>query len=339
MRKSLDEKLARIAADSACGDFVLADAKDADMAFGLAAPGRDPRADGAAGLRSLATFRNSMREIVEQGLVDIMLMSVSSCDRLAGDERLFENSPVTPAVRANDTTDIWLAGTDAEYTRQPSLPFRTASLDHALGWSLGSSPPRPGADLGLYSVTLNNDHRLDRETLEAYREFRVEAETKGFRHFLEVFTPNALAAPVADVGRFVVDSVVRLLAGVPRSGGPLFLKMPYFGRDLTRAIVEYDPSLVVGVLGGASGTARDAMQLVHNAKLNGARAALFGRKINAAEHQVSFVAALRSVADGNAGPEDAVRAYHGELKRRGVAGVRSLQRDLELTEKVLVAER
>ena len=36
-QKSLDQKLARILADPACRDFILADAKDADMAFGLAA--------------------------------------------------------------------------------------------------------------------------------------------------------------------------------------------------------------------------------------------------------------------------------------------------------------
>jgi len=40
--KSLDVKLARIAANPGCGDFILADAKDADMAFGLAATGLRP---------------------------------------------------------------------------------------------------------------------------------------------------------------------------------------------------------------------------------------------------------------------------------------------------------
>jgi hypothetical protein len=35
-QKSLDLKLARIVADPSCRDFILADAKDADMAFGLA---------------------------------------------------------------------------------------------------------------------------------------------------------------------------------------------------------------------------------------------------------------------------------------------------------------
>ena len=40
MQKSLDRKLAAIHADpSGCREFIIADAKDADMAFGLGAPG------------------------------------------------------------------------------------------------------------------------------------------------------------------------------------------------------------------------------------------------------------------------------------------------------------
>ena len=42
MEKSLDRKLARILADRSCKDFIIADAKDGDMAYGLAAPGRSP---------------------------------------------------------------------------------------------------------------------------------------------------------------------------------------------------------------------------------------------------------------------------------------------------------
>ena len=41
-QKSLDVKLSRILADSSCSDFILADAKDADMAYGIASPGRSP---------------------------------------------------------------------------------------------------------------------------------------------------------------------------------------------------------------------------------------------------------------------------------------------------------
>ena len=78
--KTLDAKLAAIHADPVGAlDFILADAKDADMAFGLAATGVDP-ATGQP--RSLADYRDQMREVVRQGLVDIMLMSASTNDVL-----------------------------------------------------------------------------------------------------------------------------------------------------------------------------------------------------------------------------------------------------------------
>ena len=44
MDKSLDRKLAAIHADPNCREFILADAKDADMAFGIGAPGQSPEA-------------------------------------------------------------------------------------------------------------------------------------------------------------------------------------------------------------------------------------------------------------------------------------------------------
>src|SRR5688572_19791645 len=104
MRKSLDRKLAAIHADpSGCKDFILADAKDADMAFGVGAPGKSPEMHaGEVRMRTLAEYREQIRQITRQGLVDIMLMSASSNYQLSIVERLFENSHVTPAARAND---------------------------------------------------------------------------------------------------------------------------------------------------------------------------------------------------------------------------------------------
>lgn len=132
MEKSLDRKLARILADRSCRDFILADAKDADMAFGIAAPGRSPEHHAQEGrFRSLDEYRRLIRENVRQGLVDIMLMSASTNEVLTLHERLFDTSPVTPAIRANDATDVWAAQGGA-YLRQPSQPFRSASIDQAM---------------------------------------------------------------------------------------------------------------------------------------------------------------------------------------------------------------
>lgn len=340
--KSLDAKLDRILRDPGCRDFILADAKDADMAFGLAAPGTRPGGDPAHGpFRTLPEYHDQIRGIVGQGLVDIMLMSASTSERLSLDEGLFVDSPVTPAVRMNDTTDIWLAAGTGGYTKEPALPFATTTIAQARSGRVDcvDMPGARGANLGLFSLTLNDDAALDRAMFTAYRDFRLEAERVGFRHFLEVFFPNALGRipgktggeKPRDVARFLADHVVRGLAGVPRAGRPIFLKIPYLGPAVTEQLAAYDPSLVVGILGGAAGTTHDAFGLVAEAKHHGARVALFGRKINAAEDQLAFVRHLRAVADDQLPPDEAVRSYHGDLQKLGIAPHRPLDADLART--------
>ena len=182
MQKSLDTKLARIHADpSGCKDFILADAKDADMALAIGAPGKSPEAHGGElRYRSLAEFRDIIEQIVEQGLVDIMLMSASTSEVLTIHKRVFDKSGVTPAARVNDTTDIHVVR-GSKYPMEPSLPFRTATLDHIQCGKFDCLPEERhrGANLGLYSITFDNDAVLDREALEQYKQFRLEAERKG----------------------------------------------------------------------------------------------------------------------------------------------------------------
>ncbi len=99
------------------------------------------------------------------------------------------------------------------------------------------------------------------------------------------------------------------------AGRPLFLKIVYHGPRAMEELVAYDPHLVVGILGGGAGTTYDAFKLLAEAQKYGARAALFGRKINNAESQLAFVEFLRRIADGEITPEEAVRAYHGVLEK------------------------
>src|SRR5258706_1073287 len=100
-QKSLDVKLARIHADPhGCKDFILADAKDADMALSIGAPGRSPEAHpGEVRYRSLQQFRDVITQIVAEELVDVMLLSASTSEALTIHKRIFDNSPVTPAAR------------------------------------------------------------------------------------------------------------------------------------------------------------------------------------------------------------------------------------------------
>jgi hypothetical protein len=334
MQKSLDKKLAAIHADpSGCREFILADAKDADMAFGIGAPGRSPEAHaGETRFRTLAEYREQMRQIVRQGLVDIMLMSASSSEVLAIQERLFEDSPVTPAARANDTSDIWVVR-GGKYVEHPSRPFRSATIDHIQCGRVECQPEERalGANLGLYSITFNNRLEHDERAIEEYRTFRLEAERRGFRHFLELFDPNApQGLSPEQVPSFINDCVARTLAGVPQAGRPLFLKMVYHGPKAMEELAAYDPHLVIGILGGGAGTTYDAFKLLAEAQKYGARVALFGRKINGAECQLAFVQFLRLIVDGHISPEEAVRAYHSVLGKLGIQPHRSLEDDLRL---------
>ncbi len=324
--RSLDGKLDRIRRGTYTpADFIIADAKDGDMSVGVATAGFHTDAHGVTRPRPLSDYRDGMRLLVRSGLVDIMLMSQSSAEVMA-EEDLFMRTPVTPAVRLNDASDIWGAR-GSVYRGLPALPFRSARIDRA----------REVADLGLYAITFYNDLARDALTLDAYAAFREQSGNGHMRHFLEVFNP---AFPIdtgsADLGDFVNDSIVRCIAGVSQVDRPLFLKIAYNGPRATEDLASYDPgNLVVGILGGAAGTTRDTFELVGQAEKYGARVALFGRKIYFAEDSLEIVAAMRRVVERQQTPVDAVRDYHDRLAKKGLKPARALEADLEITETVL----
>jgi hypothetical protein len=327
---SLFAKLAAIRANPSGGTFILADARDADMSWGIPSFGK---ARSGHGFRSAPAFLEEIRAVVRQGFVDILLASASTMDTLAHKERLFDGTHVTPAVRINDATDIWCQR-GARYRESPSAPFATAYIQEAQFGRL--TAPREGApvvNLGLYSMTFNNDLEADLRSLRAFREFRAEAEKSGFHYFLEVFAPNSPNTGLTSeqVPAFVNDQIVRALAGVPSSGRPLFLKIPYFGPGPLEELVAYDPSVVVGILGGSSGTTYDAFKLLADGREHGARVALFGRRIKDSEHPLEFIRMLRLIADGEIEPEEAVKNYHSELGKHGIRPKHQLEEDLQLT--------
>jgi hypothetical protein len=352
--KSLDAKLAAIKANPSSKAFIIADAKDADMAFGVRAPGPRSylslRGERPArfspeiwsrdeyGHRNLPEFLDIIREVTQQGLIDIMLMSAYVNEQLTIKDGLFRNSHVTPAARANDATDVW-AVRHGCYTREAAQPFRTAAIDQIQCGKIEcdrTTNEFPGANLGLYSVTFVNDLEQDRETLLAFKAFREEAEQKNFRYFLEVFDPNVSSGIAPEkLGEFINDNILRSLAGVPQAGRPLFLKIVYHGPRAMEELAQYDPNLVVGILGGSAGTTYDAFKLIHDAQKYGARVALFGRKINNAEHQLAFIEMLRLITDQKLSPEEAVRAYHSVLQAKGIKPKLPLEKDLELTDQTM----
>jgi DhnA family fructose-bisphosphate aldolase class Ia len=320
--RTLDRKLASIRAGRYTpADFIIADAKDGDIGFGRAAPVPDREQPGRFTPR--ATHLQAIRDMTGSGLVDIMLMSASTGELLA-EEGLFRDSPVTPAIRLNDATDIWSAR-GARYREEPSRHHRTARIEQA----------RKHADIGLYSVTFSNQRDIDAMNSEAYSAFRAEAAAHGMRHFLEVFNPafDIRLTAGADIGAFINDNIVRTLAGVMAADYPKFLKLQYNGARAMEELASYDPTrLIVGILGGAAGTTHDTFELLSQAERYGARVALFGRKIHLAEAPVEIVKLMREVVTRNVGAEEAVKAYHAALHKQNIRPARPLAEDLELTE-------
>jgi hypothetical protein len=323
----LDQKLANIRAGRyKRSDFIIADAKDGDMGPSITSMGPQRAPDGSwSRYRTRQEFLEQIKAIVAQDILDVMLLSASNLELLA-EAGVFRNSAVKPAIRANDASDIWFVR-GGSYSAQPSRPFRSASLPRVV---------KGLTDLGLYSVTFNNDLEADLRSLEAFKAFREEAGAVGFKYFFEVFNPNVEAGLAPDVmPHYVNDCIARCLAGVVQADRPQFLKVAYNGPKAMEELASYDPSLVVGVLGGSAGTTRDTFELLCQAERYGARVALFGRKINLAEAPLEIVRLMRQVVDGAVAPLEAVKAYHGSLQAQKIKPVRPLEEDSQMTEAVL----
>jgi hypothetical protein len=125
---------------------------------------------------------------------------------------------------------------------------------------------------------------------------------------------------------------------VVKADRPQFLKIPYNGPAALEELAEFDPTLVVGVLGGSAGTTRDTFELIYQAERHGGRLALFGRKINLAESPLALIKLMREVANGTLEPAEAVRAYHDTLQSEGVRPALSLEDDLQITEAPLMLD-
>ena len=333
-----DEKLARIRAGRYTrSDFIIADAKDGDMGPSLTSTGPNRARDGSwSRYRTRAEFLDQIQAIVEQDVVDIMLTSASNLEALH-QRGVFRTSKVKPAIRANDTTDIWVMR-GATYAKRPSRPFRSASLSHVATGTDAPAPGQPivGTDLGLYSITFNNDLDADYASLEAFSAFRADASANRFKYFLEVFNPNVdTGIDPALLPHYVNDCILRCIAGVTQAQRPEFLKIAYNGPKALEELAGFDPSVIVGVLGGGAGTTRDCFELLAQAERYGARVALFGRKINLAESPLDMVATMREVTSGNLAPSEAVRAYHGALQRQDIKPYRDLADDDVVTEAAL----
>lgn len=321
MQTRFEQKIARIrAGDYQVGDYMIADAKDTEVTGGVPALGMHRDAGGRAiAPRTRAQFIDEVRKVIAQDVIDIMLTAAGTMEVLQ-DARAFAGTGIEPAFRANETTCVWGNIRGAAYNAAPSQPYRGANLMLA------------PANLCLYSITFVNDVERDVRALEAYAAFREEARARGVQHFLEVFNPNVPdVVAEADMGAFVNDNIIRLMASLTRAERPAFLKVAYNGPDAMAELCRHDPSMVVGVLGGAGATHRDTFELIAQSERHGARLALFGRKINQAECQTTLITWMRRVADRQISALEAVQGYHDDLARAGLSPDRTLAEDVRVT--------
>jgi hypothetical protein len=198
-------------------------------------------------------------------------------------------------------------------------------------------PSSPYDAKGLLVAALRDpDPVLYFEPKRIYRAFREDAVKHKFRHFLEVFNPNAPQKLDPKVMPFYVnDMIMRVLAGMAGVERPLFLKMPFNGRKAMEELASHDPNLVIGILGGSAGTTRDCFELLSQGEKSGARVALFGRKINLAESPLDLVALFRPVLERKVTAAEAVKSYHATLAKKKLKPKRALEDDMKITEAVL----
>ena len=326
--KLLDTKLKNIrSGDYKPSDFIIADAKDADMGGGRRAPGfiREQNGRLTETPASYDSYLNKMKEMTKSQMVDVMLMSMTSAERLVN-QNCFNNSSVTPAVRLNDTSCIWGLLRHGEYDTHQSRPFATTQLRHAKNF----------VDLGLYSMTFNKDVDRDVFMLNEYRNFRDNAEKIGMRHFLEVFNSAVINLSIEEMGQYVNDCILKTLAGQIDKEKPVFLKIAYNGPKAMEELASYDPgNLVIGILGGGKGTSRDCFELLRQACKYGARVALFGRKVNLSENQLIIIETMRNVIENDLDSKDAVKLYHDKLLKENITPDRDISKDSELTDPAL----
>ena len=210
----------------------------------------------------------------------------------------------------------------ATYHEQPSRPFRSASIPRTM---YGTATPAAGRRRSPAPTSASTRSPSTTTWTPTSPRWRRSPTSAPRPRTAASSTSSRSSTPTSTTGidpeilpHYINDNILRCLAGVHQADRPQFLKIVYNGPKALEELTSFDPSLIVGVLGGGAGTTRDCFELLHQGEKYGARVALFGRKINLAEAPLAIVAMMREVVDGNLSPQEAVRAYHGELQKQRI---------------------
>ena len=224
-----------------------------------------------------------------------MLVSVSTLERLGSE--IFAASRVTPAVRVNDTTDIWgpRGGLTRTSRRGRSEPLR--------------SPARAtiGCDLGLYSITFNNRVEDDLRSLEAFAASARRRSGAVCATSWRCSTPTWRrdSPPSRRPGHTSGTASCAPSRGSPGRSAPASSRSPTTARARCPSSAPTTPSSWSGSWAGRPAPTATRFTLLADAQRDGARVALFGRKIKLAESPLELVRHMRRVVDGEHSPEEA----------------------------------
>ncbi len=208
----------------AAKDFILADAKDADMAFGIGAPGKSPEMHAAKSrFRTLAEYRDRSAQIVRAG-PGRHHADVGQHQRRADDSAngFFENSHVTPAARANDTSDIFVVRS-GRYIHEPPGRFAPPRSITSSAATSNCEPAERDARRESGPVQRHVQQRLD-DDLRALEDYQPvsprgrSARASGISWKSSIPTRPTGSTPNRSP-QFINDSIARTLAGVA-AGGP-----------------------------------------------------------------------------------------------------------------------
>ena len=190
------------------------------MAFGIGAPGQSPEMHaGEVRIRTLAEYREQIRQIARQGLVDIMLMSASTNDVLTIQRAAVREQP-RHAGRAGQRHQRHLRRPRRPLRRsEPARPFRTATLDHIQCGHVDCRPGRARAAARTWACTASRSTTAWTTTwpsLEALSPFPRRGRAQGLSPFPRSVRSQRARRDLTpdEMPQFINDSIARTLAGV-----------------------------------------------------------------------------------------------------------------------------
>ena len=284
--------------------------------------------------RTRAEFLDQIRAIVRAGLLDIMLMSASNTELLIH-EGLFKNSPVTPAIRANDTSDIWRMRGAALHdllrarSARPRSPGRCTAPRHpvpAAPAPISASTRSPSTTTSTPICLRSKPSPISAPTLPRSAS-AISSGVQPERRF-PASLPDVLPA-------YVNDAIPALPRLRHRADRPQFLKIVYNGPKALEELTSFDPAGDRGVLGGGGRHHPRLPASCFAGRTLRRTRRLVGREISLAETPLAIVATRRAPVAGAGRRRRPCKAYHGELQKQRIKPQRPLEDDMAITEAVL----